>query len=96
MLEALASGVPAIVTREGGPASIVCDGVTGCVAADQDFAAAIAGALERRDVLAEMRVSARKYALGATWDSVFEGVYSGYESILKPVRGNFEAVAHRM
>ncbi len=96
VLEALASGVPAIVTREGGPASIVCDGVTGCVAADQDFAAAIAGALERRDVLAEMRVSARKYALGATWDSVFEGVYSGYESILKPVRGNFEAVAHRM
>ena len=29
-----------------------------------------------------MRQSARQYALSASWDSVFEGVYSAYESVL--------------
>jgi phosphatidylinositol alpha 1,6-mannosyltransferase len=96
VLEALASGVPSIVTREGGPASIVRDGVTGRVAADQDFAAAIDGVLERREHLAEMRVNARNCAVAATWDAVFASVYSGYESILKPVPNDFAGVVHRI
>jgi phosphatidylinositol alpha 1,6-mannosyltransferase len=29
-----------------------------------------------------MRAAARKYALTASWDSVFEGVYAAYESVL--------------
>jgi hypothetical protein len=28
-----------------------------------------------------MRLAARSYALTASWDSVFEGVYAGYETI---------------
>jgi hypothetical protein len=29
-----------------------------------------------------MRMAARSYALSASWDSVFEGVYSTYEEVL--------------
>jgi hypothetical protein len=29
-----------------------------------------------------MRVAARAYALSASWDSVFEGVYSTYDEVL--------------
>jgi phosphatidylinositol alpha 1,6-mannosyltransferase len=39
VLEALASGVPAIVTPDGGPPTIVRDGVTGRIVPDAEFAA---------------------------------------------------------
>jgi hypothetical protein len=29
-----------------------------------------------------MRQAAREYALTASWDAVFEGVYAGYETVL--------------
>ena len=42
VLEALSSGVPAIVTPDGGPCSIIRDGVTGRIAPDGEFSSAIA------------------------------------------------------
>ena len=82
VLEALASGVPAIVTPDGGPCTIVHDGLTGRIVPDEGFAAAVAGVLADPAKHAEMRVAARVFALTASWDSVFEGVYRGYEPIL--------------
>ena len=82
MLEALASGVPAIVTPDGGPKSIVRDGETGRIVPDEEFAAAVAGVLADPVKHAEMRQAARAYALTASWDAVFEGVYAEYEGIL--------------
>jgi glycosyltransferase involved in cell wall biosynthesis len=82
VLEALASGVPAIVTHDGGPPTIVRDGVTGRIVDDEDFADAVAGILADPVKHAEMRLAAREYALTMSWDSVFEGVYSAYETIL--------------
>ncbi len=82
VLEALASGVPAIVTPDGGPCTIVRDGVTGRIVPDGILAKAIAEILANPGRHAAMRQAARAYALSASWDSVFEGVYAGYASIL--------------
>lgn len=81
VLEALASGVPAIVTPDGGPRTIVRDRVTGRIVPDEQFAPAISEILADPAMHAEMRKSARAYAETATWDSVFEGVYKAYEPL---------------
>jgi glycosyltransferase involved in cell wall biosynthesis len=84
VLEALASGVPAIVTPDGGPPTIVRDQQTGRIVSDEDFAPAIATLMDNTDELARMRINARAYAETASWDAVFEGVYRGYEPMLAP------------
>jgi phosphatidylinositol alpha 1,6-mannosyltransferase len=81
VLEALASGVPAIVTPDGGPATIVRDGETGRIVTDERFASAVAEVLGNPKDFAAMREAARAYALGCSWDAVFERVYAGYSEI---------------
>jgi phosphatidylinositol alpha 1,6-mannosyltransferase len=83
VLEALASGVPAVVTPDGGPKFIVKDGETGFVTEDDRFVDAIAKLIIDRALLDRMRVKARDYALGCSWDAVFERVYAGYEAALR-------------
>jgi phosphatidylinositol alpha 1,6-mannosyltransferase len=82
VLEALASGVPAIVTPDGGPKTIVREGETGRIVSDEEFAQAVTAILASPAKHAAMREAARSYALTMSWDSVFEGVYAGYEALL--------------
>ena len=81
VLEALASGVPAIVTPDGGPCTFIRDKDTGRIVPDEEFSSAIAEILNNPKQHKEMRRAARSYALTASWDSVFQGVYAAYESI---------------
>jgi phosphatidylinositol alpha 1,6-mannosyltransferase len=83
VLEALASGVPAIVTPDGGPPTIIREGKTGRIVPDEEFATAVASVLRDPEQHAAMRRAARPYALTMSWDAVFDGVYSAYESVLK-------------
>jgi phosphatidylinositol alpha 1,6-mannosyltransferase len=84
VLEALASGVPSIVTPDGGPPTIIRDGETGRIATDAEFANAVAGVLRNPAQHEAMRLAARAYALTMSWDAVFEGVYAAYQTILNP------------
>jgi glycosyltransferase involved in cell wall biosynthesis len=82
VLEALSSGVPAIVTPGGGPKYIVREAETGFVTPDAGFTTAIAVLANDRDRLKEMRKAARIYALTCSWDAVFDRVYAGYQAAL--------------
>lgn len=86
VLEALASGVPAVVTPDGGPKSLVQQGRTGFIASDKDFSAMIVRILEDPLLHVSMRAQAREYALAASWDAVFETVYTAYEPVLHTTR----------
>ena len=82
VLEALSSGVPAVVTPNGGPKFIVRDNDTGFIVPDEGFASAIAVLAQDPARLARMRTAARDYALTCSWDAVFDRVYAGYAKAL--------------
>jgi phosphatidylinositol alpha 1,6-mannosyltransferase len=80
VLEAQASGVPSIVTDSGGPRYLVRNHETGFIAnTAEEFADAIEGLQHHAGQLASMRAAVRARASAASWDSIFESVYLGYE-----------------
>jgi phosphatidylinositol alpha 1,6-mannosyltransferase len=88
VLEALSSAVPALVSDEGGPQFIVKNGETGFICRDNaSFVDGILALRHSPENLARMRSAARKYAEGASWDSIFDGVYRVYEEALLPSAG---------
>ena len=52
------------------------------IARDHEFASAISAILHDPPKHSAMRQAARAYALNASWDSVFEGVYAAYAAML--------------
>lgn len=83
VLEALASGCPAIVTDQGGPKFIIEDGVSGFVAATvDDFIARASEVMRSPELHRRMSLAAREQASRASWDTVFEEVYRAYEYAL--------------
>ncbi len=83
VVEAFSSGVPAVVTSEGGPKFIVDSGVTGLVGTD-DFAANVVQVARDAQLHRSMRLAARTKALSMSWDRVFEKVYDAYGVCLAP------------
>ena len=85
--EAHASGVPAVVTSSGGPKFLVKDGVNGFVARDDHhFIDCVLKAMDAETDFARMRLAAREQGEQASWDRVFENVYSDYETCLGMLR----------
>jgi phosphatidylinositol alpha 1,6-mannosyltransferase len=80
VLEAFASGVPAVVTDAGGPKFIVREGTSGFVAhSEGEFIEHTAKLLRDAAKRAEMGAAARLQASAESWDTVFEQVYDGYQ-----------------
>jgi phosphatidylinositol alpha 1,6-mannosyltransferase len=81
ILEALASGVPCVVTAEGGPKFLVQSGVTGYIASNPaSFIRCVAALVNDLDAHHAMREAARHYACGLSWDGIFEKLFRSYES----------------
>lgn len=80
VLEAQASGVPAIVSDQGGPKFIIRDGKTGLVArSNSGFLKATLSLISQPELHGQMREAAHKLACQASWDNVFEKVWQAYE-----------------
>lgn len=79
VLEALASGVPAVVTSVGGPKFLVKSGVTGHVASsDWDFIDFVNNMMTNAKLHQEMCLAAVRSASLQSWDEVFESVFQAY------------------
>jgi glycosyltransferase involved in cell wall biosynthesis len=78
--EAFASGTPAVVSSVGGPKFIVRPGVSGFVESDAEgFITAAMTAMTCGERHRRMRDAARRQALGASWDKVFDEVVHAYD-----------------
>jgi len=86
VLEALASGVPAVVTSSGGPASTVEHGKSGYVAKSYDeFAPLLMNLMTQPELHSSMRLEARHRSLAiGSWEQIFSGMYKTYERYAQP------------
>lgn len=82
--EANASGVPAIVTNQGGPKYIVRHNETGFIAENfADFVKFSIELMNDAEKLAKMKRAAREFALSRSWNAVFETVYQAYDESIR-------------
>ncbi len=82
--EANASGVPAIVTDQGGPKFVIKHDESGFVAKNlDDFVKFALELMDNPEKLATMKRQSRQSALQSSWDAVFESVYDAYREALK-------------
>jgi len=86
LLEALASGVPVVVSPETGVRAGVQDGVTGFYAEDSNsFAKSVLYLMKSEAVHREMSRAACDFAGSKTWRGVFEQLYRTYETGLEAI-----------
>lgn len=86
ILEAMASGVPVLVSNGGGPQFQIEAGVDGWVAANVgDYCDALQRLIEEPGLRCAMGARGREHAVKTGWDRVFEDVYGSYGKM--PSRG---------
>jgi glycosyltransferase involved in cell wall biosynthesis len=81
ILEAMASGVPVLVSPETGARVGIRDGSEGFLS--DDFASGILTLIHSEARRLEMGRAAREFACSKDWDTVFQAVYRTYEEALE-------------
>lgn len=82
--EANASGVPSIVTNQGGPKFIIKHNESGFIAENfDDFVKFSLELMDNPEKLSKMKKQSRKNAMSSSWDAVFESVYEAYHEAIK-------------
>jgi phosphatidylinositol alpha 1,6-mannosyltransferase len=82
--EAAASGVPAVVTNEGGPQHLVVPGETGFIAKDDaELVARVVELADHPELRRRLGQAARERMAGISWDVAFEKTYLAYRHCLE-------------
>lgn len=82
VLEAMSSGVPAVVMRSGGPKFLIRDGENGFVADDEaDFVRLTVELVEKRERLKLLGEAARLAAERHSWQRIFEKMFEYYKMV---------------
>jgi phosphatidylinositol alpha 1,6-mannosyltransferase len=91
ILEAMASGVPVVVSPDTGARVQVQNGVAGFLA--EDFTESVLQLMQNEALRHRMGVEARRFACLRDWATVFEDLYQTYDAALKTedVRGRIRA-----
>lgn len=96
VLEALASGLPAVVVNRGGPQDLVVDGETGFIAPANDIAE-IADRVERllrdAELRGRMSLAARRGASDRDWQTINRGLVASYSRVLEGAGAALPAAA---
>ena len=80
VLEAMSSGVPAVVMSAGGPKFLIDHGKNGFIADDRkDFIETVARLIENREQLPALGQSARLFAQANSWERIFEKMFEYYK-----------------
>ena len=81
VMEAMASGLPVVVTDRGGPQELVDDGVTGFVADDDRFVERVRRLAASPGLRGAMGREARRAAEARSWSRVFDELAGHYRSL---------------
>lgn len=87
VLEAMASGVPVIAPRAGGPVDLITQGVNGFLCAPDDqreWLTHIRQCVEEPTMTQRMGQRARGFAESRSWKAVFNGLLRDYAKLLRP------------
>jgi glycosyltransferase involved in cell wall biosynthesis len=86
ILEAMASGLPVVALRAGGPGDTIHAGETGLLVdpdrPPSDFADALVRFLDDRALRSRMAEAARAYAQSQTWEAIMSGLRERYARIV--------------
>ena len=81
VLEALAAGVPAVVTADGGPKFIVRSGETGFIAqVDSAFLRCVLELARDRGLACRMGLAARRQGMETSWDAVWAEMVTAWQA----------------
>lgn len=83
VLEAMSSGVPAIVMSKGGQKFLIEHDKNGFVVDEGQFVDSIVHIVRNSDRLCEMKRAARKFAEENSWDAIFSKTFAYYEQAMK-------------